>query len=36
VAQAPLRVPRAQQPPATQFFNIPPDRVVEVGMQIEF
>ena len=22
--------------PATQFFNIPPDRVVEVGMQIEF
>jgi KUP system potassium uptake protein len=22
--------------PATQFFGIPPDRVVEVGMQIEF
>jgi KUP system potassium uptake protein len=22
--------------PATQFFNVPPDRVVEIGMQIEF
>ena len=35
LAQGAVRLPRAQLAPADAFFHLPPNRVVELGLQIE-